>query len=148
MRFEVNGFCGRPERPIRSRLMPDKSHTTIHKRQCAYDMRWKGTYPSCVPKTVCPIPEGEDNQINPEFTTVRFNDVFYFNQTKWYAIDGTTVHYQCNSPQTEVLLGDAIHVCKDGQWIGTQPNCFDLSDLKVRKVKNRASDVEELTENK
>ena len=87
-------------------------------------MRWNGTYPECIPKIFCPIPNEQKNEINPNYRTIRFDGVYYFNETEWYAIDRTTVTYQCSEPRNQVLLGDAIHVCKNGQWIGTEPNCL------------------------
>ena len=87
-------------------------------------MRWKGSYPECIPKTYCQTEEEEKNEINPNYNIIRFENVYYFNESKWYAIDGTTVTYQCSEPQTQVLLGDAIHVCRNGEWVGTSPNCL------------------------
>ncbi|XP_054154301.1 uncharacterized protein LOC128952867 [Oppia nitens] len=127
---------------------PDLPDTTIHKRYCSTDMRWKGTYPECIPRTVCPVHDLlvlNNNNMNPVYKIVRFDDVYYYNNTQWYAIEGTTVSYQCSSRLTQVLLGDSRHVCgKNGQWIGSEPNCFDLSALKLIKqltTNNNDSDI-------
>jgi hypothetical protein len=89
-------------------------------------MKWNGTYPECKPKVVCPLPSVQLNEINPNVKIAQLNDVFYFNETQWFAIDGSIMKYECNDPENQVLLGDSIHRCKNGLWIGRTPHCFGL----------------------
>jgi len=104
-------------------------------------MKWNGTYPECVPKVFCPLPSTQENEINPIVKVSEVDDVFYFNETQWFAIDGSKIKYSCNDPDNQILLGDSIHKCKSGAWIGRKPHCFGLIFNFFNYLNHRSSSI-------
>ena len=70
---------------------PDESNPVSNQTlgDCAVDPNWAGS-PKCVPKMFCKI---EFNELSEALVSV--NDSYAYEPNIWYAIDGTTVEFEC-----------------------------------------------------
>ena len=133
-------ICGTPEVPIGTELLIihhnskysykcaqgfkeiNGSRNGPYDLTCSIDMKWKGSFPICVPERTCKKFELTDKHAIEVFS---YEKVYYLNESIWFAIEGTKVHFRCKI-ETQIFIGKEYRICgKDGQWSDTLPNCLD-----------------------
>jgi hypothetical protein len=86
---------------------------------CDYNMKWKGIMPQCYPSKFCPKFEiGQNNFVKVH----SYQNVYYQNYSKWYAIEGTEALIECGQNGTKPY--NLSVVCdRNMQW---RSNCSDI----------------------
>jgi hypothetical protein len=94
---------------------------------CVDDEHWAGS-PKCLPKMFCQL---NYNELTEEISSVE--NAYIFNETKWYAIEGTVVEYKCKTGFN--LLTNSKRTClQNSRWDQNDSICFDLkSDASKEK---------------
>lgn len=102
--------------------------TALHGLKCGEDMRWQGSYPDCVPKKPCSLVNLQVGKGLNNTNINTFDGLYFFNDSNFYAVEGTEVNYGCLNPSTDILVGNEKRVClKSGNWSGTEPHCYSKS---------------------
>ncbi|CAG2105949.1 unnamed protein product [Medioppia subpectinata] len=70
---------------------------------CEVNEYWSGR-PQCVPKMFCKL---QLNNESEEISSVK--NAYIFNESKWYAIEGTHVYYRCKTGYE--LLSESLRTC-------------------------------------
>lgn len=105
------------------------SDTSVHFQRCQADMFWEGKYPVCVPKVFCSIEELRRNDdpkrtIDTSVEVYQLDGLYFVNESRYYAIEGTTATYGCANATQAILLGKETRQCnKNGTWSGAKPTC-------------------------
>ena len=103
-------------------ILPD---TALHGLKCKEDMRWQGSYPDCIPKKPCSLANLHVAKEANSTMISSFEGLYFFNESLFYAIEGTEVNYVCFNPSTDILVGKEKREClKTGKWTGTEPHCY------------------------
>ena len=90
---------------------------------CSIDMKWLGSFPICVPERTCKKFEFTNKY---RIEVISYENVYYFNESFWSAIEGTKVKFGCKI-ETHIFTGKEYRTCgNDGQWSDTLPNCIDI----------------------
>ena len=98
--------------------------TWIHGLKCAADMKWKGSYPECVPENACSLERLLVGKHSNQTVVTSLEGLYFFNQSVYYAVEGTEVNYGCANP-TDNLVGKGSRLClKTGLWSGSEPYCY------------------------
>jgi hypothetical protein len=86
---------------------------------CVDDEYWAGN-PKCLPKMFCHL---NYNELTEEISSVE--NAYIFNETKWYAIEGTVVEYKCKTGFN--LVTNSKRTClQNSRWDQNDSTCFDL----------------------
>jgi hypothetical protein len=86
---------------------------------CVDDQYWAGN-PKCLPKMFCQL---NYNKLTEEISSVQ--NAYIFNETKWYAIEGTVVEYKCKTGFD--LVTNSKRTCfQNSTWDRNDPICSDL----------------------
>ena len=94
------------------------------KIMCDINGRWNGSYPICVPTSTCEKPfEGhQDDTISNEVSIEEIENVYYFNSTSWFLVNGSVISYSCNDRYK--MFGNHKRFClENGTWSDPEPNC-------------------------
>ncbi|CAG2110691.1 unnamed protein product, partial [Medioppia subpectinata] len=104
---------------------PDLPGTPTHSMKCQPDMKWKGSYPDCIPLKPCPLNDLlKGLQFNQTVIT-SLDKLYFFNESEYYAIEGSEVNYGCSNPSNDILVGKESRLCmKSGVWMGAEPYCY------------------------
>lgn len=100
----------------------DLIRTEIRKQKftCDSNGMWQGEWPVCLPKQTCSKLEITD--IDPSIQLEHVGNVYYINETDWYAIDFTWVHYSCIHHEG-IMVGKPERTCFNGKWSNKMPHC-------------------------
>ena len=102
--------------------------TYLHGLKCREDMKWIGSYPECIPLKPCSIDKLMISSNSTQTVITSFDGLYFFNQTQYYAMEGTVVNYGCSNPSQDLLVGkESRHCLKSGIWSGTEPYCYSKS---------------------
>ncbi|XP_054157634.1 uncharacterized protein LOC128955979 [Oppia nitens] len=144
-------FCGHPVVPLLTKYLPQNEETQQIEcdpdvaidvrslvnssdfiiddqsmiRDCVDNEYWAGS-PQCIPNVFCKLNVYNESE---EISSVK--NAYIFNKNKWYAIEGTTVHYKCRN--NYVFAVDSIRTClPNGTWDQLGPVCRidNLRELK------------------
>lgn len=88
---------------------------------CDANGLWQGEWPQCIPKQTCSKEEITKDH-DPSITVERVANVYYLNETDWYAIEHSSVRYACVHPDG-ILVGKSERTCVSGQWTNRIPHC-------------------------
>ena len=86
---------------------------------CTDKEHWSG-YPECVPKQICILQYNNTSE-----SIVNVKNAFIINDTNWLAINGTTVHFQCN--EGFVFFNKSVLTCNNGTWDLPTTVCIPIS---------------------
>ncbi|HEY6437407.1 MAG TPA: CCP domain-containing protein [Ignavibacteriaceae bacterium] len=101
--------------------------TTIHGLKCKGDMIWNGSYPECIPLKPCPLDRLLIGPNSNQTVISSYDGLYFFNESIYYAHEGTQVHYGCVNPGLDILVGKETRVCfKNGSWSGAEPYCYGI----------------------
>lgn len=139
-------FCGEPELSV--------SHSSRFKKQyrdydiscksdkkwkqmdsessleCVGDMKWSGSYPECRPIKSCPIDKLLSDPNSNETIVSSLDGLYFYNESHYYAIEGSETHYVCMNPTTHIMVGKESRICsKDGLWSGAEPYCYGIEKI-------------------
>jgi len=137
-------FCGEPEVSVsqRSRIKQQNKDYSIECRsdktwkrskldsnlKCVGDMKWSGSYPECVPLKQCPLDKLLNNPNSNETIISSLDDVYFYNESIYYAIEGTKVVYGCQNPMTNILVGKESRICLMNEvWTDSEPHCYGMN---------------------
>ena len=98
---------------------------------CVDNEYWAGN-PKCLPKMYCEI---DFNELTEEISSVQ--NAYIFNETKWFAIEGTVVEYKCKSGFQ--LVANSKRTClHDSTWDQNGSVCKEVvnSDSQLNSKKN------------
>jgi len=111
-----------------SKQNDDLPETSIHALKCTRDMKWKGSYPECIPLKPCPLDKLLIGPNSNEILINSYDGLYFFNETQYYAYKGTEVHYGCVNPSSD-LIGKVIRTClKNGSWSNAEPYCYGMDN--------------------
>ena len=115
--------CGLPEIPIGLEATPKIGYqlfevfcetdfvntTSVWRTQlnCTSDGFWSGSYPKCKPRKSCA--DTNSFKINQKILIQSIENVFYYNKSFWYAINGSILNYRCGG-QASDSLGQSIRL--------------------------------------
>lgn len=107
--------CGVPEIPygVSARLIKENqmyelycnkstfvntTQTSLTQIRCSSDALWHGNYPECEPRKSCDNSKTITNPVTNMGKTLieSIENVYFFNESHWYAIEGSLIHYDCN----------------------------------------------------
>ncbi|KAI2808550.1 hypothetical protein BLOT_006495 [Blomia tropicalis] len=93
-----------------------------HKFTCESNGLWQGTWPVCIPKQTCQTSEIMDN-LPSSIVVEQIGNVYYVNDSEWYAIDQTWVRYSCANIESAIMVGKNDRRCMGGKWSNKIPHC-------------------------
>jgi hypothetical protein len=54
--------------------------------------------------------------------------LYFYNESNYYAIEGTEVNYGCQNTITHILVSKESTTCtKNGLWSSSQPYCYGMA---------------------
>ncbi|CAG2170653.1 unnamed protein product [Oppiella nova] len=125
--YSIN--CRKDNYKYISTYNPDLPNTSVHSMKCQPDMRWKGSYPDCVPLKPCSLDNLLVGAHSNQTVITSMDGLYFFNESQYYAVDGTEVNYGCANPGSDILVGkESRHCLKTGVWSGNEPYCYDPNE--------------------
>lgn len=76
----------------------------------------------CLPKQTCPKSDILDN-LDSSVQIENINNVYYYNDSEWLAVDLTWVQYTCVHHEG-ILVGKNERTCLNGKWTNKNPYCM------------------------
>jgi len=138
-------LCGKPEIPFGTSIHRIIEDGLRYKVSCAEGFNYNESdilcepntkwtmAPRCYPQITCP--KFENSQNNQ--TIVRaYKDVYYVNNSDWYAIVGTRVLIECKSDKNSYGKISTLTCQSDGQWIGNCSNNQEGTGILPNKTIN------------
>jgi hypothetical protein len=139
-------FCGEPELSVShsSRFIQQyrdysiscksdkswKQNDFESRLKCIGDMKWSGSYPECLPIKYCPTDKLLSDTDSNQTIISSLDGLYFYNESNYYAIEGTEVHYGCQNPITDILVGKESRTCaKNGLWSSSQPYCYGMHEM-------------------
>ncbi|UXI15818.1 hypothetical protein NH340_JMT01761 [Sarcoptes scabiei] len=89
---------------------------------CNSNGMWQGEWPMCLPKQTCPKSDILDN-LDSSVQIENINNVYYYNDSEWLAVDLTWVQYTCVHHEG-ILVGKNERTCLNGKWTNKNPYCM------------------------
>ncbi|CAG2170578.1 unnamed protein product [Oppiella nova] len=74
-------------------------------------MRWRGSYPDCVPLKPCPLEHLLVGAHSNQTVVTSMDGLYFYNESQYYAVDGTEVSYGCANPGAGILVGKGGRHC-------------------------------------
>jgi hypothetical protein len=135
-------YCGQPPVPLLTKYVSDNEESEQIKcdpkvainanenqlnsfkdvdrfHSCIDNQYWAGN-PKCLPKMFCQL---NYNELTEEISSVQ--NAYTFNETKWYAIEGTVVEYKCKTGFD--LVTNSKRTClHNSTWDQNDSICYDL----------------------
>jgi len=100
-----------------------------HLMSCIDDEYWAGN-PRCLPKMFCELELTESSE---EIISVQ--NAFIFNQTKWFAIEGTIIEFKCKKGFNFVT--NSKRTClHNSTWDQSGPICTEVDDNQSEQDSN------------
>lgn len=95
--------------------------TRTHTFKCNLNGVWEGEWPVCMPKITCPK-ENITTGLPSSITIENIGNVYYINETTWYAIEHSWVRYACAHFEG-IMVGKGYRACLGGKWSNKIPKC-------------------------
>ena len=89
--------------------------------KCGTNGLWQGEFPVCTPKKTCSKSEIFDT-LNPTIQLEQIGNVYWFNESEWFAIEHTWIHYTCSNFDG-IMVGKSERTCRGGHWTNKVPHC-------------------------
>lgn len=91
--------------------------------KCTPNGLWEGEWPVCTPIVTCPGVDQLQSEIDDSVYIYKINNVYYYNETTWFAINYTSLQYRCVRDE-DVMSGRWKRFCeKDGRWANKPNKC-------------------------
>nr|XP_046912732.1 uncharacterized protein LOC124493676 [Dermatophagoides farinae] len=97
------------------------STTIFELLKCGTNGLWQGEFPVCTPKKTCSKSEIFDT-LNPTIQLEQIGNVYWFNESEWFAIEHTWIHYTCSNFDG-IMVGKSERTCRGGHWTNKVPHC-------------------------